>query len=154
MKYAYALLTVIIVAALALFSHYGMPSSSSQQTSTVTCYLNGCPTFSCPSSGCGQITTFTVSSYYYSTQSSQTLTGYVKIIAGAPSGGYFFDVGSVQYRLVFCSCQGGGICNCPNIPALNDGEKLQVTGTIVTPSAYGPVWASGGDIYVQSWSPI
>jgi len=99
------------------------------------------------------MTTTTISSYSYSTQSAQTLIGFVKILPGT-SGVYFFDVDSLQYRLVFCSCQGTGICNCPNIPVLNDGQKLQVTGTIVTPSTYGPVWAPGGDIYVQSWAII
>jgi hypothetical protein len=96
--------------------------------------------------------TTTISSYFYSTQSVQTLVGYVKVLPGTGSGVYFFDVGSVQYHLVFCSCQGTGICNCPNIPALSDGEMIQVTGSIVTPSTYGPVWAPGGDVYVQTWS--
>jgi hypothetical protein len=90
----------------------------------------------------------------YSTQGNQTLVGIVKIIPGAGSGVYFFDVGSVQYHLVFCNCNGNSICNCPNIPALSDGEKIQVTGDIVTPSTYGSVWAPGGDIYVQTWSIV
>jgi hypothetical protein len=96
--------------------------------------------------------TMTISSYFYSTETAQTLVGYVKILPGTASGVYFFDVGSVQYHLVFCNCQGTGICNCPNIPALSDGEIIQVTGNVVTPSTYGTVWAPGGDIYVQTWS--
>jgi len=93
-----------------------------------------------------------ISSYFYSAQSAQTLLGYVKVLPGTASGVYFFDVGSVQYHLVFCSCQGAGICNCPNLPALSDGERIQVTGSIVTPSTYGSVLAAGGNIYVQTWT--
>jgi hypothetical protein len=98
------------------------------------------------------MTTTTISSYLYSTQSAQTLVGKVKIISGTNAGVYFFDVGSLQYHLIFCKCAGTATCNCPNIPALSDGEMIQVTGTIVTPSTYGPIWAPGGDIYVQSWT--
>ena len=109
----------------------------------------------CPGGLCGGgIVTTTISSYMYSTQSIQTLVGIVKTIPGAGSGVYFFVVGSVQYHLVFCNCAPNAICNCPNIPVLNDGQKLQVTGTIVTPSTYGSVWAPGGDIYVQAWSIV
>jgi hypothetical protein len=128
------------------------PASNSQYTSTVTCYLDSCPPVACPSWGCGPLVTATISSYFYSTQTAQTLLGYVKVLPGTASGVYFFDVGSVQYHLVFCSCQGTGICNCPNMPALSDGEMIQVTGSVVTPSTYGPVLAPGGDIYVQTWS--
>ena len=146
------LILILAVVGIALFIQ-NSPLSASQHTTTVTCYLDGCAPTPCPSWGCGQMTTTTISSYSYSTQSAQTLIGFVKIFPGT-SGVYFFDVDFLQYRLVFCSCQGTGICNCPNIPVLNDGQKLQVTGTIVTPSTYGPVWAPGGDIYVQSWSII
>lgn len=129
-------------------------SSNSQFTATVTCYLDSCPPVPCPSWGCGSMTTTTISSYFYSTQSAQTLVGSVKVLPGTASGVYFFDIGSVQYHLVFCSCQGTSICNCPNMPVLSDGEMIQVTGSIVRPSTYGPVWAPGGDIYVTSWSNV
>jgi hypothetical protein len=128
------------------------PYSSLQYAVTVTCYLDGCPPVACPSWGCGTMTTTTVSAYLHSTQAVQTFVGYVKILTGAPSGVYFFDVGSVQYHLVFCNCPATEVCNCPNIPVLSDGQRLQVIGTIVTPSTYGSVWAPGGDIYVQSWA--
>jgi hypothetical protein len=129
-----------------------MPSSTFQDTATATCSLDTCLPVACPSWGCGPIVTTTISSYLSSTQATQTLVGTVKIIPGTGAGVYFFDVGSVQYHLVFCNCNGNSICNCPNIPALSDGERIQVTGAIVTPSTYGSVWAPGGDIYVQTWS--
>jgi len=129
----------------------GLPGCS--YSATETCYLDACMPIACPGGLCGGgIVTTTISSYMYSTQSSQTLVGIVKTDQGTGSGVYFFDVGSVQYHLVFCNCAPNAICNCPNIPVLNDGQRLQVTGTIVTPSTYGSVWAPGGDIYVQAWS--
>jgi len=124
-------------------------------SATETCYLDGCVPVACPGGLCGGgIVTTTVSSYMSSTLGSQTLIGTVKIISGSGSGVYFFDVGSVQYHLVFCNCAANATCNCPNIPVLNNGQRLQVTGTVVTPSTYGPVWAPGGDIYVQEWSTV
>lgn len=133
-------------------SNYSSNSSSVTSTGTVTCYVDGCVPLPCPSWGCGPIVTTTVSGYLYFTRGTVTLNGTVKIIPGAGSGVYFFDAHSVQYRLVFCNCTTTAPCNCPNIPAFTDGQKIQVTGTLVTPSTYGPVWAPGGDIYVQSWS--
>ena len=131
----------------------GLPGCT--YSATETCYLDGCVPVICPGGLCGGgIVTTTIATYMYSTQGNQTLVGIVKIIPGAGSSVYFFDVGSVQYHLVFCNCNGNSICNCPNIPALSDGEKIQVTGDIVTPSTYGSVWAPGGDIYVQTWSIV
>jgi len=131
----------------------GLPGCS--YSATETCYLDACMPVACPGGLCGGgIVTTTISSYMYSTQSSQTLVGIVKIIPGTGSAVYFFAVGSIQYHLVFCNCAPNATCNCPNIPVLNDGQRLQVTGTIVTPSTYGSVWAPGGDIYVQAWSIV
>ena len=120
-------------------------------TGTVTCYEDGCIPFPCPSWGCGPIVTTTVPGVLYFTRGTVTLNGTIKILPGTAAGIYFFDAYSVQYRLVFCNCTGTAPCNCPNIPAFTDGQKIRVTGTLVTPSTYGPVWAPGGDIYVQSW---
>ena len=124
-------------------------------TATMTCFLDGCIPVACPGGLCGGgIVTTTISSYLSSTQTNQTLVGTVKIIPGTGAGVYFFDVGSTQYHLVFCNCPAGSTCNCPNIPYLQDGEAITVTGTILTPSTYGSVWAPGGDIYVTSWSTV
>jgi hypothetical protein len=145
--------TAISTAAISTHSSscQGLPGCS--YSATETCYLDACMPVACPGGLCGGgIVTTTVSSHMYSTQSSQTLVGVVKIIPGTGSGVYFFAVGSAQYHLVFCNCPSNATCNCPNIPLLNDGQRLQVTGTIVTPSTYGPVWAPWGDIYVQTWS--
>ena len=133
---------------------YASSYSTVLTTGTVTCYADGCVPLACPSWGCGPIVTTTVSGFLYFTRGTVTLNGTIKIMPGAPSGVYFFDVHSIQYRLVFCNCTGTTTapCNCPNIPALTNGEQLRVTGTLVTPSTYGPVWAPGGDIYVQSWT--
>jgi hypothetical protein len=129
----------------------GLPGCT--YSATETCYLDGCIPVICPGGLCGGgIVTTTIATYMYSTQSSQTLVGIVKIIPGTGSGVYFFDAGSVQYHLVFCNCNRSSICNCPNIPALSDSERMQVTGAIVTPSTYGSILAPGGDIYVQTWS--
>ncbi len=131
----------------------GLPGCSYR--ATMTCYLDGCVPITCPGGLCGGgITTTTVSSYLSSTQTSQTLIGTVEIISGTGDGVYFFNVGSVRYHLVFCNCSGGSDCNCSNIPVLSNGERIQVTGIIVTPSRYGSVWAPGGDIYVQTWSRV
>ena len=160
-------LIVIIVVVAAVLTAYSawFNSASSYQThscsglpgcgytATMTCFIDGCVPVACPGGLCGGgIVTTTISSYLSSTKTSQTLVGTVKIIPGTGSGVYFFDVGSVQYHLVFCQCIGTGVCNCPMIPALTDGQSIQVTGTVVTPSTYGSVWAPGGDIYVTSWS--
>jgi len=124
-------------------------------TVTETCYLDGCIPIACPSWGCGPVTiTTTISSNIHSTQENQTFAGTVKIIPGTGAGVYFFDVGSLQYHLVFCKCAGTAPCNCPNIPTLKDGQRIQVTGTVTTPSTYGSVWAPGGDIYVQTWTAL
>ena len=129
----------------------GLPGC--KYSATETCYLDVCMPVACPGGLCGGgIVTTTISNYMYSTQSGQTLVGTVKIVPGTGSGVYFFAAGGVQYHLVFCNCAPNAICNCPNIPVLSDGQKLQVTGTIVTPSTYGSVWAPGGDIFVQAWS--
>jgi len=118
----------------------------------MTCFLDGCIPVACPGGLCGGgVVTTTISSYLSSTQATQTLVGTVKVIPGAEAGVYFFDVGSVQYHLIFCNCVGTG-CNCPNEPVLTNGLRIQVIGTVVTPSNLGPVWAPGGDIYVESWS--
>lgn len=149
---------VVAVAVVAYFAWNNQLNSRSMAystfhgTATATCSLDTCLPVACPSWGCGPIVTTTISSYLSSTQATQTLVGTVKIIPGTGAGVYFFDVGSVQYHLVFCNCNGNSICNCPNIPALSDGERIQVTGAIVTPSTYGSVLAPGGDIYVQTWS--
>jgi len=127
-------------------------SSSALRSVTVTCYLDGCIPLPCPPSGCGPIVTTTVSGYIYYTRGTVTLNGTIKILPGTGSGVYFFDVGAAQYHLVFCNCTGTGPCNCPNIPAFKDGQKIRVTGTLVMPSTLGPVWAPGGDIYVQTWT--
>lgn len=147
---------LIIVAYSALRNQPGnVSTSSSVPTVTVTCYLDGCIPLVCPSGGCGSLTiTTTIASNMYSTQLNQTLIGTVKIIPQTGAGVYFFDAGSAQYHLVFCNCTGNGPCNCPNIPVFTDGQKIQVTGTIVTPSTYGPVWAPGGDLYVQTWMAV
>lgn len=155
------LIVLAIVVAVAVVAYFAwnnqlnsrsMAYSTFQHIATATCSLDTCLPVACPSWGCGPIVTTTISSFLSSTQATQTLVGTVKIIPGTGAGVYFFDVGSVQYHLVFCNCNGNSICNCPNIPALSDGERIQVTGAIVTPSTYGSVWAPGGDIYVQTWS--
>jgi hypothetical protein len=160
MKHLRLIVLALVVVVIAFFvwnNQLNLPpmsSSTLQHTATATCFLDTCLPVVCPSWGCGPIVTTTISSYLSSTQVTQTLIGAVKIIPGTGAGVYFFDVGSVQYHLVFCNCNGDGICNCPNIPALSDGERIQVTGAIVTPSTYGSVRAPGGDIHVQTWSIV
>jgi hypothetical protein len=164
---SYSAIVVIVIVYFAWESRLTMPVPSSTPTcqelpgcsysATETCYLNGCIPVICPGALCGGgIVTTTIASYMSSTQGMQglTLVGIVKIIPEAGSGAYFFDIGSVQYHRVFCKCVESGTCNWPNIPALNDGQRLQVTGTIVKPSTYGSLWAPGGDIYVQAWSTV
>ena len=172
-KHRFLLLITIIAVVLAFAAWSGtriplLPTSASQTgeascqglpgcsySATETCYLDGCVPVACPGGLCGGgIVTTTISAHAHSTQTAQTLVGTVKVIQGSTPGTYFFDVGSVQYHLIFCNCPQNSTCNCPNIPVLNDGQQLQVTGTIVTPSTYGPVWAPGGDIYVQKWSLV
>lgn len=153
------LVGVVALGYFALANHSNTPATtittSIGHTVTETCYLDGCIPIVCPSWGCGPVTaTTTISSNIYSTQGNQTFIGIVKIIPGTGSGVFFFDVGSVQYHLVFCECTGTAPCNCPNIPALRDGERIQVTGNVTTPSTYGPVWAPGGDIHVQTWTTL
>ena len=143
--------TTTVALSSQITSCQGLPGCS--YSATETCYLDACMPVACPGGLCGGgIVTTTISSSMYSTQSIRTLVGIVKTIPGTGSGVYFLTVGSVQYHLVFCNCAPNAICNCPNIPVLNDGQRLQVTGTIVTPSTYGSIWAPGGDIYVQAWS--
>lgn len=150
------LIAIIVVIAAVVTAYSAWLNSSMDQThscsglpgcgytATMTCFLDGCIPVACPGGLCGGgIVTTTISSYLSSTQANQTLVGTVKIIPGTGAGVYFFDVGSVQYHLVFCQCIGTGLCNCPMIPALMDGQSIQVTGTVVTPSTYGSVWAPG-----------
>lgn len=145
-RYRYLLVSLALLAGVAYLAlgsqlnNLSISSSTIRYAETVYCYLDGCLPVACPPFGCGPLVTTTISSYFSSTYSNRVLTGVVKVVSGV----YFFQVGSTQYHLIFGSTS--------SLPL--DGEMIQIIGTVVTPSTYGPVLASGGDIYVQTWSHV